>query len=43
VVKINQIIEYKDNTFEQIKYTDEYGDKYWLARELQIILDYKLI
>lgn len=29
------------NTFEGIKHIDENGNEYWLARELQIALDYK--
>ncbi len=28
-------------TFEDIKHIDEYGNEYWLARELQFVLDYK--
>ena len=32
----------KDNsTFENIKQIDEYGKEYWLARELQKVLEYK--
>ena len=32
----------KDNsTFENIKHIDEYGKEYWLARELQKVLEYK--
>lgn len=27
--------------FENIKHIDEFGNKYWEARELQLILDYK--
>ncbi len=33
--------EYSKTTFEEIKHIDEYGNEYWLARELQIALDYK--
>lgn len=33
--------EYDIQTFEKIKHVDEYGNEYWYARELQIILDYK--
>ena len=29
------------NNFESIKHIDEYGDEYWLARELQKVLGYK--
>lgn len=38
---MNEIIAYKDIIFESIKYIDESGNEYWLARELQIVLDYK--
>ncbi len=36
-------IEEKENitTFENIKHINEFGDEYWNARELQIVLDYK--
>ncbi len=27
-------------TFEQMKHIDEWGNEYWLARELQLVLDY---
>lgn len=27
--------------FEKVKYYDENGTEYWLARELQLVLDYK--
>ena len=30
-----------NKTFENIKHIDEYGDEYWLARELQKVLEYK--
>ena len=33
-------LEVNNNTFESIKHTDEYGNEYWKARELQQILDY---
>ena len=29
------------NTFEEIKHIDENGNEHWLARELQVALDYK--
>lgn len=32
---------YKEKTFESIKHIDEFGNEYWLARELQIALEYK--
>ena len=38
-----QIIKIGDTTkmFESIKHIDEYGNEYWNARDLQIVLDYK--
>ena len=36
----NQIIEYTENIFENIKHIDEYGNEYWAARELQKVLNY---
>lgn len=30
-----------ENLFESIKHVNEYGQEYWLARELQSVLDYK--
>jgi len=41
VIIMNEIIAYKDIIFESIKHIDESGNEYWLARELQIVLDYK--
>lgn len=32
---------YTSKTFENIKYIDENGNEYWLARELQKVLEYK--
>lgn len=29
-----------ENTFESIKHINEYGQEYWLARELQPVLEY---
>ena len=37
---MNEIIEYTENVFEDIKHIDEEGNEYWLARELQHVLDY---
>lgn len=31
---------YNDQTFEDIKHVNEYGQEYWLARELQRVLEY---
>lgn len=39
--KMNEIKEYNETVFESIKHIDENGNEYWLARELQIVLDYK--
>ena len=32
---------YTNNTFENIKHIDEYGNEYWYARELSKVLEYK--
>lgn len=40
--KINEIKEYTEKVFEDIKHTDEFGNEYWLARELMIVLEYSL-
>jgi DNA-damage-inducible protein D len=32
--------KHKKNTFEGIKYLDDNGQEYWLARELVKVLDY---
>ena len=37
---MNEIKEYNDKVFEQIKHIDEFGNEYWLARELQSVLGY---
>lgn len=34
-------IEYNNYTFENIKHIDDYGNEYWLARDLQKVLEYK--
>ena len=33
--------KYTNNTFDNIKHIDEYGNEYWSARELQKVLEYK--
>ena len=33
--------KYTSNTFENIKHIDDYGNEFWLARELQKVLEYK--
>ena len=37
---MNEIKEYTNKMFEDIKYIDEDGNEYWVARELQDILGY---
>ena len=37
---MNEINEYSERVFEDIKHVDESGNEYWLARELQDILGY---
>ena len=38
---MNEIKEYTEKIFEDIKHIDENGNEYWLARELMPLLDYK--
>ena len=38
---MGDVKEYSDEVFENIKHIDEFDNEYWLARELQITLDYK--
>lgn len=38
---MNQIKNYNERTFEDVKHTDENGNEFWYARELQEILGYK--
>ena len=38
---MNNLTQYNEKTFENIKHIDEYGNEYWEARELQQILEYK--
>ena len=40
VDEMNEIKEYTNKMFEDIKHIDEFGNEYWLARELQSILGY---
>ena len=37
---MNEIKKYNEIVFEDIKHIDECGNEYWLARELQIALEY---
>ena len=36
-----KVKKYNETVFEDIKHVDEYGNEYWLARELQNVLEYK--
>lgn len=36
----NEVVVYSEKTFEDIKHINEYGQEYWLARELQSVLQY---
>ena len=38
---MNEVKEYTEKIFENIKHIDENGSEYWEARELQDVLDYK--
>ncbi|MBP3920242.1 MAG: hypothetical protein J6D28_01625 [Bacilli bacterium] len=38
---MNEIKEYTEKLFEDIKHIDEFGNEYWCARELQKVLGYK--
>lgn len=38
---MDYIENYKDKRFENIKHIDENGNEFWLARELQKVLEYK--
>ncbi len=37
---MTELSRYTEQTFEQIKHVNEYGQEYWLARELQHVLEY---
>ena len=37
---MDELKEYTEKTFEDIKHLDDFGNEYWLARELQNILGY---
>lgn len=37
---MSDLVKYSEETFESIKHVNGYGQEYWLARELQPILDY---
>ena len=38
---MNQIKEYTEKVFENIKHIDKNGNDYWLARELMPLLEYR--
>lgn len=38
---MNELKEYTEKMFENIKHIDEVGNEYWFARELQKVLEYK--
>lgn len=38
--QINKQKKYNEKTFEDIKHIDDYGNEYWEARELQVVLEY---
>lgn len=37
---MSDLVKYSEHTFESIKHVNEYGEEYWLARELQLVLEY---
>lgn len=36
----NNIQKYSEDVFEKIKHINEYGQEFWYARELQVVLEY---
>lgn len=38
--KSTEMVQYSEQTFENIRHINEYGEEYWLARELQSVLGY---
>lgn len=38
---MEELEKYSEKIFEDIKHVDEYGNEYWEARELMVILEYK--
>ena len=36
---MSELVKYSEQTFESIKHINEYGEEYWLARELQPVLE----
>ena len=37
---MEELKQYSEKTFEQIKHVDELGNEYWEARELMLVLGY---
>lgn len=37
---MSELVKYSKRTFESIKHVNEYGEEYWLARELYPVLEY---
>ena len=37
---MSELVKYSEQTFESIKHVSKYGEEYWLARELQPVLEY---
>ena len=37
---MGELVKYSEETFDSIRHVNEYGEEYWLARELQPILGY---
>lgn len=37
---MNDLVKYSEKTFEDIKHINEYGEEFWYARELQVVLEY---
>ena len=37
---MSELVKYSEQTFESIKHVNECGEEYWLARELQLVLEY---
>ena len=36
----NELTDYSEKIFEDIKHINEYGQEFWYARELQTVLEY---
>lgn len=37
---MSDIVNYNEKMFDQIKHIDEFGNEYWEARELMVVLEY---